>query len=501
MKDLTTSGTAEIKEGEKTGYYYSASGDAITVEIKAGWTLRFLNLPSGTTYTIDETGFPDGFAFDEAEGRTKVDTSAQQDDPEEPEIEGSTASGTINVPNVEFYVDYTNKYEEIDIQFTKTWDDADDKDGIRPDTEKFADYLSLLVNDTASTAYDENRTITDNNNGTYTIKYTGVPKYINGEEAVYKLQESKVDGYDNPVGSPAVVNGNITNTHTPVTYDVTLEVTKALADGSTWPTGKTLTFTLSGEGGTLPETKTVELTEPGTATFGAITYDLDDAGKTYTYTITEDGFGDGWTGDPESITATVEVGEDTGTGTLSTTVTYDPTDKTITNTYEPLPTSVQLKGTKVLEGRDLKDGEFTFVLSDAEGNTTTVTNDASGNIDFGTIEYKEAGTYVYVAKEVEGTDSTVTYDTESKTFTVEVTDEGGHLVAKVTCGDGDTAQFTNKCEKVIPPSPTPVTGDMLPMIGIVLIACAAAAIAGVSFFRMRRRNEAAEYAARARHMK
>ena len=54
IKDLSTNATAELKDGEKTGYYHAASGSDITVSIQPGWNLRFTNLPNGTTYTITE---------------------------------------------------------------------------------------------------------------------------------------------------------------------------------------------------------------------------------------------------------------------------------------------------------------------------------------------------------------------------------------------------------------------------------------------------------------
>jgi len=221
IKDLETNATAE--DGN-TGYFYAASGASITVKLQVGWTLRFLNLNSGTTYTIDETGFPDGFAFVSAEGRTQVDTDAEQDDPETPSADGSTVTGTINVPNVEFYVDYTNKYEETEAEFTKAWEDADDQDGIRLTAAEFKDNISLLVNGTVSTDYDENLTITDNGDNTYTIKYTELPKYIDNTEVEYKLQETTVpDDYTVSPENAIVDNGGtITNSHTPKTTNISV---------------------------------------------------------------------------------------------------------------------------------------------------------------------------------------------------------------------------------------------------------------------------------------
>ena len=85
----------------------------------------------------------------------------------------------------------------------------------------------------------------------------------------------------------------------------------------------------------MPENTSVTLTEAGTATFGPINYTEAHAGKTYEYTITESGsnFPNGWSASPASITATVAV-TDKGDGTLETTVTYDPSNKKITNKYK-----------------------------------------------------------------------------------------------------------------------------------------------------------------------
>ncbi|MBR6950390.1 MAG: Cna B-type domain-containing protein [Oscillospiraceae bacterium] len=210
VKGLTTNATPE--EGD-TGYYYAASGTAITVEIKAGWTLRFTNLPSGSTYEIEETTLPDGFRFVQAEDRQVVDTQADQDDPERPTISEATVTGTINVPNVEFYVDYTNKYEETEIEITKVWEDNDDQIGSRPTAEEYKENVALLVNGEASADYDDKLTITDNGDGTYTVKYAGLPKYIDNKEATYQVQETPVpEGYTASTEDPVADGGQITNT-------------------------------------------------------------------------------------------------------------------------------------------------------------------------------------------------------------------------------------------------------------------------------------------------
>ena len=104
----------------------------------------------------------------------------------------------------------------------------------------------------------------------------------------------------------------------------------------------------------MPEATTATLNAAGTVTFGPIAYELSDAGETYTYTITEGSFGDGWTGTPTSITATVAV-VDNGGGELGTTVTYSPEDATFTNTYKATGKAT-LEATKAIEGAAWPEG-------------------------------------------------------------------------------------------------------------------------------------------------
>ena len=89
--------------------------------------------------------------------------------------------------------------------------------------------------------------------------------------------------------------------------------------------------------------------------------------------------------------------------------TEKPTEKRVVN----IPTKVEFEFTKKLEGRQLKAGEFSFVLKDSKGNVIeTVSNDANGKIKFSALEYKrgEEGNHVYTVEEVKGNDATVAYD-------------------------------------------------------------------------------------------
>ena len=132
---------------------------------------------------------------------------------------------------------------------------------------------------------------------------------------------------------------------------------------------------------------------------------------------------------------------------------YDPYNKTVEKPEKPtqkrvvnIPVSVDFNFTKKLEGRKLKDQEFSFVLKDAEGTEIeTVTNDKDGNVKFKAIEYNkdQAGTYKYTIEEVVGTDGTVTYDKMKAEVTVEVKYDGTAkaLIKKVT--DAEDKEFNN----------------------------------------------------------
>ena len=428
IKDLETNGTAE--EGN-TGYFYVASGTAITLKIKAGWTVRFLNLPSETTYTITETSLPDGFQFEKAEGRYIKETELDQGTPETPKAEGMTVSGTINVPNTEFYADYTNKYEETSIEITKVWEDNDDQIGSRPTADEFAAYIKLVVNGTATADYntEDYLEITDNKDGTYTVSYTGLPKYIDNEEATYKVQESEApEGYTASTTEPVDAKGTITNTLD--TGDLT--ITKTVSSSISGDLTKKFTFTITTDpsvNGTFTATgavtsvkftsgtATVELAHNETVTITGLA-----AGVKYTVTETAvDGFTTTKTGDTGTISDTASTAAFTNTRqTGSLAVTKTVTSSTTADKQKEFSFTVTLGDTTV-SGKfgdmtftngvatfTLKDGEtanatglpatvtYTVTEATADGFETTKTGDT------GTISATDASTAAFTNTRKEG---------------------------------------------------------------------------------------------------
>ena len=174
---------------------------------------------------------------------------------------------------------------------------------------------------------------------------------------------------------------------------------------------------------------------------------------------------------PATIKATAKDGVDIENTASQTVHQYDPTKKSVEKPEKPtekrvvnIPTKVEFNFTKKLEGRELKEGEFSFVLKDKDGKVIeTVKNDASGNIKFSALEFKrgdeETKTYTYTVEEVKGTEVGVEYDKMVATVTVTVTKEGKVLTA--TSQLPVDTEFNNK---VIPPKPpvTPPTPPVTP---------------------------------------
>ena len=185
----------------------------------------------------------------------------------------------------------------------------------------------------------------------------------------------------------------------------------------------------------------------GTVTFDQITYS--EAGTHY-YKVTEDaGQLGGVTYSNQSYTITVTV-SDNGDGTLTASADQQLNNLVFTNTYAAAGTYTPAVK-KVLNGRDLKSGEFSFTITEVDENgdavengyTSTKSNAADGTVTFDEITYSEAGVHYYKVTEDAGQLGGVTYSTQSYTITVTVSDnENGTLTASVDQQLNDLV-FTN----------------------------------------------------------
>lgn len=245
----------------------------------------------------------------------------------------------------------------------------------------------------------------------------------------------------------------------------------------------------------------------GNVTLSPITYTKP---GTYNYTLCEVGGGSQkagvqYDGSTFAVTTTVT---DNGNGTLSVAhkVDNDANAVGFTNSYAPAATSVTLGASKVLNGKSLEDGEFSFTLEGEDGTQLTAGNDANGMVVFPAIQYSETGTYQYTLSEVKGSETGVTYDEAAYAVTVAVEDDDeGSLVATVSYEGGKAPVFNNTYQEPEGPAAAddPVsfvkaavsgaakTGDNL--LGIAgAIAAVAAVAAAVAVLSRRKKGKHAK---------
>ena len=370
------------------------------------------------------------------------------------EITGSAAEGyTI-----------TNTAATGTLTVVKTWDDANDADGIRPSAQDFASGLTLLANGEALAATPTAATV----GNVTTITYKNLPIYANGKLITYAVEESVPAGYAQTVAPKAqkmsqsagawTAEISLTNAHV---GDITVETGGSAATDaffeklvSAFPEGvteKTFTFALAAEGDAPSPTQPVAKVTVNSANkafainFGTITFTDDDlagaASKTFTYRLVEQKEA-GWadnvaTTDGLTIEVTLTKNAD---GTLSASW----KKQAITNVYaadeqSSSPTGEgQLTLTKKLVGDlALKEGMFSFKLEGLPATADLSTKDASGQyfavngiaaedntaaIKFCGIGFAEPGTYAFELTELAGDIPGVTYDTDARTLVCMVTD-------------------------------------------------------------------------------
>lgn len=224
-------------------------------------------------------------------------------------------------------------------------------------------------------------------------------------------------------------------------------------------TGK-FTFTVTGEeGAPMPASTSVHNDADGKVDFGKITFTFDDLNKalgekskkrehTFTYTVTESGEVAGVTNDAKLSRKVSFTVTDNGKGKLS--VSRNPDGDaafTFTNTYsvKPVETSVtdQITATKVLTGRELKDGEFSFELVEGDKVVAKGTNTADGKITMDAVKYDKPGKHhTYTLREVNGgtTSKGITYSDAKYTIETTITDNGdGTLKAEHVLKDAKDA--------------------------------------------------------------
>lgn len=223
------------------------------------------------------------------------------------------------------------------------------------------------------------------------------------------------------------------------------------------------TFTVTGEeGAPMPANASVTNDAKGKVDFGKITFTLDDLNKalgekpgkrehTFTYTVTESGEVAGVTNDAKPSREVSFTVTDDGKGNLSVSRKPDGNAAfTFTNTYSatPVETSVtdQITANKVLTGRELAAGEFSFELVEGDKVVAKGTNAADGTIAMDKIAYDKLGKHTYTLREAKGgtTSKGVTYSDAKYTIETTITDNGdGTLKAEHVLKGTEPAEFKN----------------------------------------------------------
>ena len=312
---------------------------------------------------------------------------------------------------------------------------------------------------------------------TWTIRYTAAEqtgKLPAGVSAAVSAIDAYVTVVDNGDGTLTATadygdaGNEFVNAYTAAPAEASLVGKKNLQvpDGLTPAdiTGK-FTFTVTGEeGAPMPANASVTNDAKGEVDFGKITFTLDDLNKalgekpekrehTFTYTVTESGEVAGVTNDAKLSREVSFTVTDDSKGKLS--VSRNPDGNaafTFTNTYNvtPVETSVtdQITATKVLTGRDMAEGEFSFELVEGEGKDAKVVatgkNAADGKITMSAVKYTKARTHTYTLREVKGNAGGITYSDAKFTIETTITDSGdGTLNATHVLKDVKVAEFKN----------------------------------------------------------
>ena len=318
-----------------------------------GWTGSFTNLPKyengrEITYTIAEVS---------VDGYTTT-------------VTGSQAEG--------FTITNTHETEVVSVSGSKTWVDANDQDGARPD--------SITINLVKNGEVIATKTVTEADGWAWSFE--NLPKYENGGQLIrYTITENTVEDYTTEY------NGyNVINTHAPAKTSVT--VTKSWQDSGN-------------QDGIRPNDVTVRLLANG-----------EDTGKTLVLSV-----GNGWTGtfgdldkfaDGEEIVYTVE--ELTVPGYTTVITGGQAEGYTITNSHTP--ETVSVSGSKTWVDSDDQDGfrpeSITInLLADGEVIKTVTVTEADGWAwSFENLpKYRNEGIeIVYSITEDAVEDYTTTYD-------------------------------------------------------------------------------------------
>ena len=391
-----------------------------------------------TAYQLVETKAPEGYELD----ATPIDVKAEDF--------GTTKTALKTVTNKKTVKEPTPTSAVIELDKTLTGRDLVDGE-FSFELYEGTNKLQTVTNKSGKVTF-ESISYTAEGEHTYTVKEVKGNNATIAYDASEKQVTVKVTRDGDALKAEVVYpeNKTFTNAFTPNATTATIELSKEL-------TGRDLvdgefSFELY-EGTNKLQTVT---NKSGKVTFNAISYTAEGE---HTYTVKEvKGNVPGITYDTAEKQVTVQVTKDGDN--LKATVVY-PENKVFANTYSaPSPAKAQISASKILEGRDLKDGEFSFnLLDEAREVLQTKQNAADGSVAFDEISYsqEDAGkTFHYTIKEVipQSQEKGMTYDQASIEVTVTVTKDDASNTIKATVAYGEKTSFTNTfVTSEIPPTP------------------------------------------------
>lgn len=328
-------------------------------------------------------------------------------------VEGyTTAVHGFNIVN-------THIPETFDIEGTKTWDDGENQDGIRPHNI----VITLMGKYEGVEPYEVAEEWVSLEGDNWYWLFENLPVYQNGKKVEYYIEEDTITGYTPTIDTIAVEDGvgtiNITNTHTPEVIDISGEKTWDDADDQDGKRPESITINLLANGEKVA-TKTVTAEDGWKWTFAGVDKYAD--GKEIVYTISEEAV-DGYT------------------------ATYDGAD--VTNTHKPETTFVHaIKLWNDDDNRDAMRPESITVklLADGKdtGKTLVLNEENKWNGYFNELPVYAAGekiVYTLVEAEVQGYVASYTATAEGKIITITNTHESETkaISVKKVWNDGDDA--------------------------------------------------------------
>ena len=302
------------------------TGKTVTLSVENNWKQTISDLP------------------EKADGKAIEYTWTEETLPEGYELTDNSKNGTVTT--------LTNTYapETTSITVTKTWDDADNQDGKRPE--------SIIVNLLANGEIVARQTVKADEAGNWTYTFKDLPKYANGKEITYTVTEEAVEGYETSVDG-----FNITNTYTTETTEVKGSKTWNDADNQDGKRPESITVRLLANGEE-KDSQTVTADENGNWTYSFEKLPKYEAGKEILYTVTEDAVADYTT----EITG-YDITNSYAPEKTSVTVTKSWADNDDRGGHRPKEIKVQLKADGENSGEEITlnaENNWTYTWSDLD---------------------------------------------------------------------------------------------------------------------------------------